>query len=90
GASLLEQLGDSTRAQEWAERALQLDPHHPVMLYNIACFHSVGGRVDLALDYLERAMELGFHHRDWVMSDSDLAVVRAHPRFQEMASRFIS
>lgn len=90
GASSLEQLGDSTRAQEWAERALQLDPQHPVMLYNIACFHSVAGRVDIALDHLERAMELGFHHRDWVMSDSDLAAVRAHPRFKEMAQQFMT
>ncbi len=90
GASCLEQLGDPVRGQEWAERALQLDPHHPVMLYNIACFHSVAGRVDLALDHLERAMELGFHHRDWIMSDSDLAAIRGHPRFNELAAQFIS
>lgn len=90
GASCLEQLGDPVRAQDWAERALQLDPQHPVMLYNIACFHAVAGRVDLALDHLERAMELGFHHRDWVMSDSDLEAVRAHPRFKEMVAQFMA
>ena len=90
GASCLEQLGDPDRAQEWAERALQLDPHHPVMLYNIACFHAVAGRVDLALDHLERAMELGFHHRDWVMSDSDLESVRAHPRFHALVGQFMA
>jgi serine/threonine protein kinase/tetratricopeptide (TPR) repeat protein len=90
GASCLEQLGNPERAQEWADRALQLDPQHPVMLYNIACFHAVAGRVDLAIDHLERAMELGFHHRDWIMSDSDLASVRAHPRFKDLVSQFMS
>ncbi|MGK2962293.1 MAG: protein kinase domain-containing protein [Gemmatimonadaceae bacterium] len=89
GASCLEQVGEPERAMEWAERALQLDPQHPVMLYNIACFHAVAGRVDLAIDHLERAMELGFHHRDWVMSDSDLESVRAHPRFQSLVTQFM-
>ena len=89
GAVSLENLGESQRAQEWAERALQLDPQHPVMLYNIACFHAVGGRVDLAIDHLERAMELGFHHRDWVMNDSDLEPVRVHPRFQALVAQFM-
>lgn len=89
GASCLEQVGEPERAMEWAERALQLDPHHPVMLYNIACFHAVADRVDLAIDHLERAMELGFHHRDWVMSDSDLESVRAHPRFQSLVTQFM-
>ena len=90
GAINLEQLGESAKAQEWAERALQLDPQHPVMLYNIACFHAVAGRTDVAIDHLERAMELGFHHRDWVMSDSDLAGVRAHPRFKDLVAQFMS
>ena len=84
GAISLEYLGDVQKAQEWAERALQLDPSHPVMLYNLGCFHAVGGRVDLAIDHLERAVELGFHHRDWFLSDADLENVRDHPRFQAL------
>ena len=87
GAIMLERSGDSRRAQEWAQRALQIDPSHPVMLYNIACFHALAGRVDLALDHLERAMELGFHHRDWLMTDPDLVNVRAHPRFEDLLKK---
>lgn len=84
GAINLEHLGQSRRAQEWAQRALQLDPSHPVMLYNIGCFHAVAGRAELALDHLERAVELGFHHRDWLLNDPDLSAVHDHPRFQAL------
>jgi adenylate cyclase len=87
GAINLERIGQGARAQEWAQRAVQLDPSHPVMLYNIACFHSVGGRVELALDHLERAIELGFLHREWYLTDSDLANVRGTPRFQALIEK---
>lgn len=86
GAISLERLGESRRAQEWAQRAVQLDPSHPVMLYNIGCFHSLAGRAELAIDHLERAVELGFHHRDWLLTDPDLANVRDHPRFQALVA----
>jgi hypothetical protein len=59
------------------------------MLYNIGCFHSVAGRVDLALDHLERAIELGFLQRAWYLTDSDLANVRGHPRFQALIAEKI-
>jgi adenylate cyclase len=89
GAINLERLGESTRAEEWANRALHLDPTHPVMLYNLACFHSVAGHIDAALDLMKRAIELGFLHREWYMTDSDLANIRGNPRFKQiMAEKF--
>jgi serine/threonine protein kinase/tetratricopeptide (TPR) repeat protein len=84
GAINLERIGESQRAEEWAARALSLDPNHPVMLYNLACFHSVAGRVDTAIDHVERAIELGFLHKEWYLSDSDLANIREHPRFKKL------
>jgi serine/threonine protein kinase/tetratricopeptide (TPR) repeat protein len=84
GAINLERLGESARAEEWANRALRLDPSHPVMLYNLACFHSVAGRVDVAIDHVERALDLGFLHREWYMTDSDLANIRDLPRFKQL------
>ena len=86
GAINLERLGQSTRAQEWAQRARQLDPNHPVMLYNLACFHSVAGRVDVAIDHLEQSIELGFFHPEWFVSDSDLANLRGNPRFEVLVA----
>jgi serine/threonine protein kinase/tetratricopeptide (TPR) repeat protein len=84
GAINLERIGESEKAQEWANRALKLDPSHPVMLYNLACFHSVAGRVDVAIDHVERALELGFLHKEWYLTDSDLENIRELPRFRQL------
>jgi adenylate cyclase len=86
GAINLERLGESARAQEWAHRARQLDPNHPVMLYNLACFHAVAGRVEVAIDHLEQSIERGFFHPDWFVSDSDLANLRGNPRFEALVA----
>lgn len=82
GAINLERLGQHERAEDWAARALRLDPSHPVMLYNLACFHSVAGRVDIAIDMVERALDVGFLHKEWYLTDSDLANIRDLPRFR--------
>ncbi len=84
GANALERLGDSQRAEEWARRAVQTDPSHPLLLYNVACFHATAGRPGLALDHLERAMELGMRNVDWLMTDPDLESIRRDPRFQAL------
>jgi len=86
GAINLERLGESARAQEWAQRARNLDPNHPVMLYNLACFHAVAGRVDVAIDHLEQSIELGFFHPEWFVSDSDLGNLRGNPRFEALVA----
>jgi adenylate cyclase len=87
GAINLERIGEHTRAAEWADRALHLDPTHPVMLYNLACFHSVAGRVNDALDLVEKSLTLGFLHREWYLTDSDLENIRDHPRFHELMTQ---
>ncbi|CAN5164778.1 hypothetical protein BH23GEM2_BH23GEM2_03230 [soil metagenome] len=84
GAIALERLGDSKRAEEWARRAVQTDPSHPLLLYNVACFHAVAGRPGLALDHLERAIEMGMRNRDWLTTDPDLESIRSDPRFQAL------
>ncbi len=86
GAGELQFLGDVVRSDEWARRAVQSDPTNPLMLYNIGCLHAVGGRRELSLDHLERAMELGMRNVDWLMTDPDLETVRDDPRFTALIS----
>jgi serine/threonine protein kinase/Flp pilus assembly protein TadD len=89
GAINLERIGQSEKAQQWATRAYALDPKHPVMVYNLACFHSVAGRVEEAIDFVEKALDLGFLHKEWYLTDSDLANVRENPRFRRaLAEKF--
>jgi hypothetical protein len=56
------------------------------MLYNIGCLYAVAGKPGLALDHLERAMELGMRNRDWLMTDPDLSSIREDPRFAALLS----
>jgi TolB-like protein/Tfp pilus assembly protein PilF len=81
GASTLQLLGETARADEWARRAVQSDPSNPLLLYNIGCLYAKSGKPGLALDHVERAMELGMRNRDWLMTDPDLASIRDDPRF---------
>ncbi len=82
GAAALSMLDQREEATEWGDRALAIDPDEPSVLYNVACLYSVMGRLDDAMDLLERALLPGMANRLWVMHDSDLDPLRKHPRFK--------
>ena len=42
------------------------------------------GNREIALDHLERAIELGMRNREWLMTDPDLVSLRDDPRFNAM------
>ncbi|MGI9043302.1 MAG: tetratricopeptide repeat protein, partial [Gemmatimonadaceae bacterium] len=86
GAGGLYALGDTARAEEWARRAVQSAPTDPLMLYNIGCLQALMGNRGLALDHLERAIELGMRNNDWMMTDPSLVSVRDDPRFAALIS----
>jgi adenylate cyclase len=56
-------------------------------LYNAACFHSLAGEPERALDLLERALAKGNGFPDWLRHDTDFDPLRAHPRFQALLAR---
>src|SRR4029079_17257674 len=56
GAVALADLGDLSRAREWASRALAIDPDDPKVLYNIACVYSLVGDFGQAINLLERVV----------------------------------
>lgn len=84
GAGCLSSLGDSGRAREWAKRAVAMEPDDSAVLYNVACVYALLGLADSAIDCLERSIQNGFGHWDWIEHDSDLDPLREHPRFQAL------
>jgi Flp pilus assembly protein TadD len=82
GAGVLPRLGDTARAQAWAKRALSIDPEEPAILYNVCCTYALVGKIDEALDCLERCAGVGFFNTLWVEHDTDLDPLRGHPRYQ--------
>jgi serine/threonine protein kinase/Flp pilus assembly protein TadD len=87
GANALSQLGDRTRAMEWADRALATDPDDSSVLYNVACVYALIGEADKAVDTLEKSVTSGMGQKEWIEHDSDLDPLRTHPRFQALLKR---
>ncbi len=87
GAGSLSSLGDSSRAREWAKRAVAMEPDDSAVLYNVACVYALLGLKDSAVDCLESAVKNGFGHWEWIEHDSDFESLRSHPRFQALVKR---
>ncbi|HET6279280.1 MAG TPA: tetratricopeptide repeat protein, partial [Candidatus Polarisedimenticolia bacterium] len=81
GASALVGIGERDLGLQWANRALQMEPDDSMLLYNVGCIKSLAGRIDEAIDCLEKANRAGLTQREWYANDSDLDPVRRHPRF---------
>jgi adenylate cyclase len=86
GVNALAVLGDKTRAAEWIERALLVDPDNHSVRFNCACaLSSRLGDADAAIDLLgpffARASRGLIDH---AIADSDLDPIRDDPRFQAM------
>ena len=77
--------GDSEKAMDYAERSLAIDPDDAMLLYNVACTYSLLGKIDDAIGCLERAVDKGFGHKEWLDHDPDLNALRENPRFQTIA-----
>ena len=89
GAFALLRLGETEESAEWMTTSLQNAPMDSIIQYNGACFFSLAGDVDRALDCLENCLiKVGNISREWLIHDSDMDNVRAHPRFEEIISRF--
>ncbi len=81
-AATLAASGDKDRALEFARRAAEIDPEDTMTLYNTACTYAVLDRGEEALDSLERALDKGWGHKDWIEHDPDFDSLRDTPRFK--------
>jgi TolB-like protein/Flp pilus assembly protein TadD len=83
-AGALAELGRTEEAIEWAKLALEMEPDDPAVLYNVACIYAAVGKPNEAIGFLERAVEVGFSHLEWIENDADLDPLRDQPRFKEL------
>ncbi len=81
GANGLVALGDIDKGLDWANQAKAMDPDEPMVLYNVACIQSLAGKIDDAIDSLERAVRSGLTEKGWIEHDSNLDHLRNHPRY---------
>jgi TolB-like protein/Flp pilus assembly protein TadD len=87
GATIWSNLGQKEKALEWARRSLVIDKEDPQLLYNVACVYAIEGMKDDAILTLERAIDKGYGHKEWIEHDSDLNSLRSDKRFQALLER---
>ncbi len=69
------------------EQLSRLEPHNPLVFYNLACSYSLIGEVDLAAKALEKALALGYRDFKWLAKDPDLRTLRKHPLFRDIKAK---
>ena len=89
GAFGLIRLGQTAEAVKWMTTSLKNAPMDSIIQYNGACFFSLAGDVEQALDHLEHCLiKVGNISREWLEHDSDMDNIRNHPRYAEIIKSF--
>jgi hypothetical protein len=73
---------DYARGIEIVREGLERYPDNPSVLYTLACFESLGGERESAIDHLRQAAAVEPQVADWAKDDSDLDSIRNDPRFE--------
>ena len=60
---------------------LETAPSQPLLLYNLACYHSLAGDVSAAVGHLTQAISLDDRFRDLTGAERDFDPIRGDPRF---------
>jgi tetratricopeptide (TPR) repeat protein len=76
-ASLLIEIGNAPQAWIWEGLIGQL-------YYSAAAAYARLDKLDVALDYLEKAVAKGWRDAHWLQSDPEFAVLRSHSRVQAL------
>lgn len=77
----LKRLGRLGEAIAALEHGLAAAPRQPILLYNLACYHSLAGNVPTAIEHLTKAIALDARYRDLTGSEKDFDPIRSDPRF---------
>ena len=74
-------LGRLDEAIAALDRGLLVFPDQPILFYNLACYHSLAGDVQAAIDHLTKAIALDNRFRDLTGTERDFDAIRSDPRF---------
>jgi len=79
-------LGRIQKACAWLNKAIEMDPNDPVVLYNAACNFALMNKIDDAILHLHKAIKYGTVSPAWMKYDNDLANLRSDDRFKQLLS----
>jgi hypothetical protein len=78
--------GDYTAAIEITAEGLEEWPDHPVIHYQLACYHALAGDKAEALDHFEQSVAADARATEWAREDPDLDPIRDDPRFARLGT----
>jgi tetratricopeptide (TPR) repeat protein len=69
------------------ERLCKLRPDDSLVHYNLACSYSLTEQLDLAIETLETALNLGYRDFKWMAQDPDLENLREHAAYKKIQAK---
>jgi tetratricopeptide (TPR) repeat protein len=69
------------------ERLSRLRPDDSLVHYNLACSYSLTGQVEMAIEALESAINLGYRDFKWLSQDPDLKNLRDHAEYKRIRDK---
>ncbi len=73
--------GDYESAIAELKQGLEIHPGHRFLLYRLACWEALAGKMDDALDHLQQAVAQDESIGDWARKEDAFVSIREDPRF---------
>lgn len=83
-------IGEYAKGLEIDLRLSELQPDDALVLYNLACSHSLLNRADEAINALKRAVDNGYDDAEYMSSDKDLDNIRATEGYNLLVLHILS
>jgi len=77
-------LGDAEKAKTEGEKAIELSPNDPIMMYYGACLYSRLDEKKRAVELITDAVNHGYVNFEWIKRDPDFENIRSEPGFIEL------
>ena len=80
-------MGRYKDALESFDRAIKINSNSANTYYNKACCYGLQNNVELAIENLQRAINLDVKYQDMAKTDKDFEQIRGDERFQSFLNR---
>ncbi|MGB9617380.1 MAG: tetratricopeptide repeat protein, partial [Desulfomonilaceae bacterium] len=80
-------MGRPREAIPWMQKAVDAEPGNPKSWYNLAGMYALAGSPDMAIQSLNRAIDLGYSNYRNAASDPIFESVKNDPRFRKVLDR---
>lgn len=83
-AARLRESGNLSGALSEAKRAAEINPNLPEAIYDLACYYSLAGMKDQAIETLRRAIDLAPSFKQMAKEDSDFKAIKEDADFRSI------